>query len=210
MTRRAWFAIILAAPALAGIVDRIAVTVANRVITASDVETRLRLSAFQNGEQPDFALAARRAAVQLLIDQRLIEREMKVGHYPQLGAEERTRLVPTFAASGYNSSVTVLEQALAGARLTRQDLEDDLARQFELITFLNLRFRPAVQVSDEEVERYYRERGTEQAPLAEARPAIEQRIATERADRELENWLAEQRRRTRIVFVEADLRGVAK
>ena len=155
MTRCAWFAIALAAPALAGIVDRIAVTVANRVVTASDVETRLRLSAFQNGEQPDFAVAARRSAVQLLIDQRLIEREMEVGRYPQLGAEERTRLVPAFAASGYNGSVTELEQALAGAGLTRQDLEDDLARQSELLTFLNLRFRPAVQVSDEEVERLF-------------------------------------------------------
>ena len=63
-------ALAFALPAAAVVVDRIAVTVANRVITASDIETRLRLSAFQNDEQPDLNITSRRASVQRLIDQR--------------------------------------------------------------------------------------------------------------------------------------------
>jgi hypothetical protein len=191
---------------VAAVVDRIAVTVGNRVITTSDIEIRLRLSAFQNSETPDLSLAARRTAAQRLIDQRLIEKEMELGHYPRLDAVERSRLVPAFIAESFKGSAVALDKALAEAKLTRQDLEEDLARQSELLTFLNLRFRPAVQVSDADVERFYHEQHDPQVSLEEARPAIEQRIAADRADQELEAWLADQRKRTRIVIVDKELR----
>ena len=190
---------------VAAVVDRIAVTVGNRVITTSDIEIRLRLSAFQNGETPDMSLAARRTAAQRLIDQRLIEKEMELGHYPRLDAVERSRLIPAFAAESFKGSTEALDRALTEAQLTRQDLEEDLARQSELLTFLNLRFRPAVQVSDADVERFYHEQPEPGRSLEEARPEIEQRIAADRADQELEAWLADQRKRTRIVIVDKDL-----
>jgi hypothetical protein len=190
---------------VAAVVDRIAVTVGNRVITASDIETRLRLSAFQNGEAPDLNLAARRTAAQRLIDQRLIEKEMELGRYPRLDAVERSRLIPAFAAESFKGSTEALDRALTEAQLTRQDLEEDLARQSELLTFLNLRFRPAVQVSDADVERFYHEQAEPAISLEEARPGIEQRIAADRADQELEAWLVDQRKRTRIVIVDKDL-----
>jgi hypothetical protein len=190
---------------VAAVVDRIAVTVGNRVITTSDIEIRLRLSAFQNGETPDLSLAARRTAAQRLIDQRLIEKEMELGRYPRLDAVERSRLIPAFAAESFKGSTEALDRALTEAQLTRQDLEEDLARQSELLTFLNLRFRPAVQVSDADVERFYHEQPEPGVSLEEARPGIEQRIAADRADQELEAWLADQRKRTRIVIVDKDL-----
>jgi len=190
---------------VAAVVDRIAITVGNRVITTSDIEIRLRLSAFQNGETPDLSLKARRIAAQRLIDQRLIEKEMELGRYPRLDAVERARLVPAFAAENFKGSTEALNRALAEAQLTSQDLEEDLARQSELLTFLNLRFRPAVQVSDADVERFYHEQPEPGLSLEEARPGIEQRIAADRADQELEAWLIDQRKRTRIVVVDKDL-----
>lgn len=198
-----WLVLTLAATP--GIVDRISVTVANRVISSSDIETRLRLSAMQNGTAADFSLAARRGAAQQLIDQRLVAKEMELGHYPRLEPAERARLLPAFAATGFKASMEALDGALASAHLQRQDLEEDLARQSELLTFLSLRFRPAVQVSDADVERYYRERIIVKVPLNDIRDSIEQNVATELADQELEKWLAGQRKRTRIVFVDREL-----
>ena len=198
-----WLVLTLAATA--GIVDRISVTVANRVISSSDIETRLRLSAMQNGKAADLSLAARREAAQQLIDQRLVAREMELGHYPRLEPAERARLLPALAATSFKASMEALDGALASAHLQRQDLEEDLARQSELLTFLSLRFRPAVQVSDADVERYYRERIIVKVPLNDIRDSIEQSVASERADQELENWLADQRKRTRIVFVDREL-----
>ena len=41
------------------IVDRIAVAVGDKIITDSEIDLRIRLSAFQNGEKPDFSLSSR-------------------------------------------------------------------------------------------------------------------------------------------------------
>ena len=195
-----------ATPLGAVVVDRIAVIVANQIITSSDIETRLRLSAFENGAAPaDFSLAARRTALQSLIDQRLVGKEMELGHYPRLEAAERARLVSAFAVSAFNSSMEEMDRALARAGLQRKDLEEDLARQAELLTFLSLRFRPAVQISDADVDTRYRERTGPRVPLDEVRQSIEQSIIAEQADRELDAWLAARRKSTRIVFVDRDL-----
>lgn len=195
-----------ATPLGAVVVDRIAVIVANQIITSSDIETRLRLSAFENGAAAaDFSLAARRTALQSLIDQRLVGKEMELGHYPRLEAAERARLVSEFAVSAFNSSMEEMDRALARAGLQRKDLEEDLARQAELLTFLSLRFRPAVQISDADVDTRYRERTGPRVPLDEVRQSIEQSITAEQADRELDAWLAAQRKSTRIVFVDRDL-----
>lgn len=202
-----------ATPLGAVVVDRIAVIVANQIITSSDIETRLRLSAFENGAAAaDFSLAARRTALQSLIDQRLVGKEMELGHYPRLEAAERARLVSafavsafTFAVSAFNSSMEEMDRALARAGLQRKDLEEDLARQAELLTFLSLRFRPAVQISDADIDTRYRERTGPRVPLDEVRQSIEQSITAEQADRELDAWLAAQRKSTRIVFVDRDL-----
>lgn len=195
-----------ATPLGAVVVDRIAVIVANQIITSSDIETRLRLSAFENGAAPaDFSLAARRTALQSLIDQRLVGKEMELGHYPRLEAAERARLVSEFAVSAFNSSMEEMDRALARAGLQRKDLEEDLARQAELLTFLSLRFRPAVQISDADVDTRYRARTGPRVPLDEVRQSIEQSITAEQADRELDAWLAARRKSTRIVFVDRDL-----
>ncbi len=71
------------------IVDRVAVAVGNKVITQSEIEQRIRLTAFEKQETPDFSLASRRQAAQRLIDQRLVEQEMDVGHFPRASTEDR-------------------------------------------------------------------------------------------------------------------------
>ena len=155
-------------PALAVIVDRIAITVGNKVITDSEIDLRIRLTAFENGEKPNFSLTARKVAADRLIDQKLVEHEMDVGHYPRLKAETTA---PDTAAR---------DRALAQYGLTPTDLEQDLARQADLLNFLNLRFRPSVQVSDQD-------------------------IAGKRADAEMETWLRDQRKGVKIVYLEKDL-----
>jgi hypothetical protein len=186
----------LSLPAFAVIVDRIAITVGNKVITDSEIDLRIRLTAFENGEKPDFSLTARKAAADRLIDQKLVEREMDVGHYPRLKAETTA---PDTAAR---------DQALASYGLTPADLEQDLARQADLLNFLNLRFRPSVQVSDQDVRQYFDKQyrsGSGPVTLNDMRAQIEQRIAGQRADAEMETWLKDHRKGTKIVYLEKDL-----
>ncbi len=188
---------LLAVSATATIVDRIAITVGNKVITDSEIDLRLRLTAFENSEKTDFSLAARKAAADRLIDQKLVEREMEVGHYPRLKAEHTV------------TNTAARDRALAQYGLRPGDLEEDLGRQADLLNFLNLRFRPSVQVSDQDVRQYFdrhvtaKEQG--QITLNDLRTQIEQRIAGERADSEMETWLKDQRKNTRIIYLEKDL-----
>ena len=187
------------------IVDRIAVAAGGKIITASEIDLRIRLTAFQNREKTDVSLASRRRAAEELIDQKLIEREMDVGHYPRLDVVGRKALVADYAKAGYQSDPVSLAKALAVYGLTTEDLEEDLGRQSDLLTFLNLRFRPAVQVTDEDIRKYFEENAPKTGALNEMRAAIEQKLTGARADKELDLWLQDQRKRTKIEYLEKDL-----
>jgi len=192
----------LVAPAV--IVDRVAITVGNKVITQSEIELRIRLTAFQNGEKPDFSLASRRQAAKRLIDQKLVDREMEVGRYPRLDEEQRDGLLAEYAKTNYKSDAAALGAALAALALMPEDLAGDLARQSELLTFLSLRFRPAVQVTDQDVQKYFTEK-IKAGDLNEMRAQIEEQLTIERADKELDAWLQNQRKTTRIEYALKDL-----
>jgi hypothetical protein len=204
MNGLAILAVAAAAPLAATIVDRVAIAAGNQVITDSEIDLRIRLTAFENGERPVFDAASRKAAADRLIDQKLVEHEMDVGHYPRTaGAGAGAPL------AGY-ANPQALDDALARYSLTRQDLEQDLTRQADLLTFLSVRFRPAVDVSDRDVREYFDHNIKPKlkdpaAGLEDFRAQIETEVANERADRDMEAWLKDQRRRTRIVYLEQDL-----
>ncbi len=192
-------------PAFGTIVDRTAVTVGNKVITESEILRRIRLTAFQQGQQPDFSDASRRQAAERLIELKLVEREMELGHYERATPELAGSLTDAFAREHFRSSAEALGLALAEAHLTRADLEVELAEQLDLLSFTTLRFRPAIEISDRQIEDYYREHVRPETPLADVRSNIEDLLITERTDRDLDAWLKDQRARTRIVYLEKEL-----
>jgi hypothetical protein len=207
-------AILLTLPAAAVIVDRIAISAGNRVITDSEIDLRIRLTAFQNGETPSFGPDSRKKAAQLLIDEKLVEREMDVGHYPRLNEDGRKQLLADYARTNYKSDPEALRRALSGYGLTMGDLEDDLARQSDLLTFLSLRFRPAVQVSDQDVRQYYESRprppggngsNNTEVTLNDLRERFERQITSDRADADMNAWIKDQRQRTKIEYLEKEL-----
>jgi hypothetical protein len=205
-TRLSVTASIFAACASAVIVDRIAIAVGDKTITDSEIDRRIRLTAFQNHNKPDFSEAARRASAQQLIDQKLIEREMDVGRYPRLDEEHKHTLLEDFENDDYKGDASALSEALAASHLTLQDLKDDLGRQSDLLTFLNLRFRPAVQVTDQDVQHFLDTVPKGAGGSAEdLRSQIEQKLTADRADRELDLWLQDQRKHTRIDYLEKEL-----
>jgi antitoxin component HigA of HigAB toxin-antitoxin module len=198
-------ALLLPIASRAVIVDRIAIAAGDKVITASEIDLRIRLTAFQNREKTDLSLVSRRRAAEELVDQKLIEREMDVGHYPRLDVIGRKALLADYARTEYKSDPISLAKALAVYGLTTEDLQDDLGRQSDLLTFLNLRFRPAVQVTDQDIKKYFDENAPKSAVLNEMRAGIEQNLTNARADKELDLWLQDQRKRTKIEYLEKDL-----
>jgi len=196
--------------ASAAIVDRAAITVGNQVITESEIVRRIRLQAFQSGMLPDFSDKSRRETAQRLIDLKLVQREMDLGRYERTTPERPLAMVDAFAAEHFRSSSEALRLALESVNLTVADLQTEFAEQIDLLSFTSLRFKPAVEVKDQEIEDYYRvhfppKEGQIRSALADVRASIEDILATQRADLALDAWLKDLRSRTRIVYLEKEL-----
>jgi hypothetical protein len=198
----------LAAVSLHGeIIDRIAVSVGNRVIATSDLDRQIRVSAFLNGTKPDWGASARRAMAERMVEQTLIRKELETSNYPVPGGDE---VEPGFQAfrARLHPIAAEFAGALAEAGIAEQDLKAELLWQLTLTRFLDLRFRPGVQVTAGDIQQYF---DAVVAPLARAahpgqpveledyRGEIETKLTGERADREMDRWLKDARRRTVVV-----------
>lgn len=194
----------------AGIIDRIAVSVGNRVITTSDLDREMRVTALLNGAKPDFSAAARRATAERMVDQRLVRNELETSRYPAPKAAEVIPELERFRKK-YFADDEDYRRTLAADGISEDDLKAELLWQRTLLLFIDVRFRPGVQVAAQEVQDYFDKTVAPAARLAhpgqtpsleEYRGEIEDKLAGDKVDQEIERWLQQARKRTRIVFHE--------
>lgn len=198
----------LRAPARADIIDRIAVAVGNRVITTGDIDREVRVAAFLNGTKPDFSKAARRATAERLIEQQLVRKELEISSYPAPPASAGAEALADFRKSHFPNDAG-FQSALEADGLTAEEVQNALLWQLTLLRFIDVRFRPAVQVTDQDIRNYFEktvkpvaEKSHPGKPvtLDEYRDRIRETLTGQRADLELDNWLKETRQRTEIVY----------
>lgn len=204
-------ALLLSAAASAAIIDRIAIVVGGKwIIKDSDIERDIRATSFLNGQPLVIDNATRKAAANRLIDQLFIRNEIYIGDYPAATIEEADQQIDRLRKQSFRSR-TAFEQ-----KLQRYGLDDaELRTQFQLhltvLRFVDARFRPAVLVTDEEIEKYYREH---QAALArqypgksldELRQPIHDILSGERVNKLFFAWLDEQRKDSKITYLEEGL-----
>jgi hypothetical protein len=190
------------------VIDRIAVTLDNQIITESEVAREIRLSAFLNGDPLDFSPEARRKAAGRLVEQKMIRREIELGHYLEPSKEEVAAMLKQIQTQRFRDAEDY-RQALEKCGVSEGDLTAHLLWQLTLLRFIDARFRPGVQVSDEEIRAYFdREQskigGTadpgKQPRFEDFRDQISETLINQRVDQQLDDWLAAARKRTRIVF----------
>jgi peptidyl-prolyl cis-trans isomerase SurA len=205
--RRAFTALFLAIAAgssQAEIIDRIAVSVANRVITQSEIERQIRITAFLNGEKPEFTAANRRQTAERLVEQTLIRREIATTRY--ITSETVSEPLYQEFRKQYKDDAAY-NQALAGYGITDADVKEAFNWQSTLLDFVEARFRPGVQLSDADLKDYF---DTELAPklaaagekpsFDEAKDKVEAILTQQRVDNALDRWLGQARTQTRIRF----------
>ena len=179
------------------LVDRIAVSVANEAITLSEVREEVAVTAFLNGEKPDYSPGVLRSAADRLVDQALIRREINLGRYPVPGPESAGNMLA--ALEKQHGGRAGLDRALASYGLTRELLQAHLAWQATLLQFVEVRFRPAVQVTSDDIQKYFQQhyatRSTDghAITLDSMRSRIEDELTTTRADEEMDQWLKDTR-----------------
>jgi len=191
----------------AGVIDRIAVTLDNQIITESEIALEIRLTAFLNGDPLDFSAEARKRAADRLIEQKLIRREMQIGHYLGPNKNDVETMLKQIQTQRFQSP-EAYRRALERYDLTEEDLKAHLSWQLTLLRFIDARFRPAVQVTDDEIRAYYESEMVKpgkadpgaKPKLEDVRDQIRETLINQRVDQQLDEWLAAARRRTRIQF----------
>ena len=101
--------------------------------------------------------------------------------------------------------------ALIEAGVSESQVERHFQLQVQILRFLDYRFRPAVQITEEEIAELYGKQSTEwKSKRADPPPALDASradliavLTRERADRALDRWLGEARTREQIVYREA-------
>lgn len=197
-----------AALAQAVVIDRIAVSVGNRAITESDVLLQIRVAAFLNGVAPDLGAASKRATAERMVEQKLIRAELEASRYPLPAAAEVEPVLEKFKQDRFPDAAEYQRQ-LQAAGLTEQDLKNELLWERTLLRFIEVRFRPTVQVSDQDIQDYFTKvvepaakaaHPDQPVSLKDYRDRIDQTLTGQREDKEMDAWLNEARRRTEIVF----------
>jgi hypothetical protein len=196
------------------IIDRIAASVNNRVITASALDRQLRVAAFQDGVKPDFSPARKRAAVEAMIEQQMIRTELGNSRYPLPDPAELAPAIEQFKKEHFPDDAQY-QAALADYGITEGDFKELVLWQRTLLLFIQVRFETGVQLGAGEVEEYFLKTVK---PAAEAahpgvpvtledyRDQIERTLTGQRADKQMDIWLRDVRTRTNVVVHEEVLR----
>jgi hypothetical protein len=198
---------LLAPSTHAEIIDRIAVSVGNRVITEADLDREIAITAFLNNGKPDLSAANKRATAERMVDQALIRNELEASRYPEPTAAELEAALAAEKTRFGNEAA--YRRALAEYGIGEDVLKARLGWQLMLVRFIDVRFRPGIQVSSEEILHYFNEHM--RAALKAAHPgetpsvdaysaSIEQKLISQAADTQVEQWLKEARRRTHIQY----------
>ncbi|MBL8214045.1 MAG: hypothetical protein JNK87_25215 [Bryobacterales bacterium] len=193
----------------AEIIDRIAVTIGNRVLTESMLIEQIRLSALYDGREPDFSPASKRAAAETLIAQTLLLQEMDDTRYPEPAMKDvidelRNDVVPLYEGeAGFPN-------ALRARRVTEEELQRFVQRMMRSLSFIDLRFRRGQTVTTDEIRQYYegefrqvwmkKNAGKPIPALEDVTEEIEEVIVGRKTDKALEEWVAQARQRSEIRF----------
>ncbi|HEY7307205.1 MAG TPA: hypothetical protein VH601_23985 [Bryobacteraceae bacterium] len=192
------------------IIDRIAIIVGNSIIKDSDIDKDIRATDFLNGRPLKLDAAERKAAAKRLVDQAMIRREIRIGDYPTATFQEADRELEKLEKQRFPNNAD-FERALAHYGLTPLDLRAEFRWQLTVLRFIDQRFKPAVVVTDQQVNDYYKQH---EAALRRAHPgqspddlleAAHDTLIGEQVNKLFFDWLDQQRQDAQIEYREESL-----
>jgi peptidyl-prolyl cis-trans isomerase SurA len=206
---------LLAGASLAVIIDRIVVTVGTQAITASELELTIRLTALLNQVPADFSAANRRKTIERLIEQRIVLKELDFSKFPRPSVQQVEPRLKSIIDLLFGGKQDAYRAALAKYGVSEEDLRHYLLWQMTFFGFIDFRFRPGIQVTEAEIEDYFKSRILPLAQKAspgktiaieEYHDRIERILMARREEVEMQGWLAEARKRTKIDYRDEHLK----
>jgi len=183
----------------ATVVDGIVERIEDDIITESEVR---ELEAFQklfNGRA-----MSRDDVIRELTDQWIIRNEAGVNRFRQPSADAKAHAFQDF--SQRFSSPDEMHARLAEAGLTEVALKRLLGEQLYLSSFLEVKFRPVAQVTEDQIDAYYsgefsdnlKKRGEPIPPRADVEDQIRELLTERTVSERSERWLEDTRTRLHI------------
>ena len=196
----------------AEIIDRIAISAGNQVITESQVDEEIRLTAFLNHEKLDLSIAERKKAAGRLIEQALVKRDLDLSRYPLPALGDADASLKDVKTSYPPESL--YQQMLQQYGINEEGLKRRLLWQLTLLRFVDFRFRPGIQIPEADVKTYYdqelvkwKEQGRQPIPtLEDSQAKIEEILTQQRIDQALDTWLVETRKQVTINYLDEALK----
>ena len=191
------------------ILDRVAVTVGKHVISEGDILLDLRIAAFLDQKPVDLRGDQKRKTADRLVDQYLLLQEASSSHQVLPTDADARQLLDQVKAQ--YATETEYRAALARSGITEEQLSEHLLNGIRALRFTDLRFRPEVQLSDDDLHEYYdsmaaqwRRANSTQVPTFEAsRDQIEKLLTDQRVTQALDRWLGTTRSETQILYKES-------
>jgi len=196
------FLLLLALPASAVTVDRIAAVIDRQVLTVSEVTQMVEIRFFaRTSESED---DHRHDVLDALIAQALRLRDVERFGAQDISADAiEARLVEM--QRRFASEAEFLA-AVARAELTLDEVRALVKRQLQVEAYIQERFAPLIFVSAEEIEAFYRgawsaqrrERGVPVPPLDQVREEVRLAVRATRVQQEIERWTGQLRERANV------------
>ncbi len=197
--------------AFAAVIDRVAIVVGGRwIVKDSDIERDVRATEFLNGQPLNLGKAARKESANRLIDQLFIRREILIGDYPQATPQQADQQIERLKKGKYKTEAA-FQSALQRYGMSEVEMRTQFQLQLTVLQFIDVRFKPAVLVTDDEVEKYYRNHAAALRhdnpgkSLDDLREQIRDLIAGERVNQQFFAWLNDQRKNSKVEFLEESL-----
>lgn len=193
------------------IIDRIAIIVENSIIKDSDISRDLRVTSFLNAAPLNLNEQARKSAASRLIDQIFIRKEIQIGDYPVASPQQANQELDQLVKDRFKSEES-LQETLNRYGITAPDLRSHFLWQLTVLRFIDVRFKPAVLVTDDEIDKYYtahegsfRKEHPGKSSLDDVRGEIEGVLIGQRVNKLFFAWLDERRKDTAIKYLERSL-----
>ncbi len=190
------------------VLDGVVVTVNGSPVLLSDWEEAIHYEAFLQGRPiSSFSDAERSETLNRLIDRELIAQQMQ-GDYTPEESEVNEQVKKVRAQLEGSESASGWDNLLRSYGLTEDEFVRATRRQVEILRFIELRLRPSVRVTQEEIQQYYSEKlvpqlqqkGVTPEPLEKLRPRIREVLVQEKMQPVLEAWVANLRTQSVIHY----------
>jgi hypothetical protein len=192
------------------IIDRVAVTVGKQVITESEVIRDVRVAAFLDQKPVDLSGEMKRKAADRLVDQILILQDAAVARMALPSGDEVAQVLAQ-VKSQYPTEADY-RATLARYRITEDELTGHLLAGLRSLRFTDLRFRPEVQLSEDDLHTGYdslasgwRSKSPERVlpTFEESRGQVLKLLTDQRTMEALDRWLGTVRNDTQILYRDA-------